>query len=255
MSKRLMLVGLICLALGSRAAADSLVAQFFPLSGEIRFQNPNATAVRFVYYSISSISSHSGALNPTSPPWQSISDFYDVSGNGFIDPSQDWTKISATSTQLAEGVFAGSGGSLLAHRSVSLGAIWNPNVVAWTDLYFNVLQDTQVLPVFFQLAVDGDYNHNGTVDSADYIIWRQKLGSTTSLDADGDINGIVDAGDYDIWRRNFGSSLFGSGSSLPLDTGQSLLQPGGGVPEPASVTLALLALTAFLFSVRARRAA
>ncbi len=27
----------------------------------------------------------------------------------------------------------------------------------------------------------GDYNHNGTVDAADYVVWRETLGSTTDL--------------------------------------------------------------------------
>src|SRR5215213_9536898 len=62
MSKRLLLVGLMVYALGSRATADTLDVQLFPLSGEIRLHNPNAVAVPFVYYSIKSITNHVGAL-------------------------------------------------------------------------------------------------------------------------------------------------------------------------------------------------
>src|SRR5215216_4747243 len=96
MSKRLVLAGLMVFALGPRAVADTLDAQLFPLTGEVRFHNPNAFAVPFVYYSITSITNHVGALNPTNPQWHSISDYYDASGNGFIDPIHDWTKLSAT---------------------------------------------------------------------------------------------------------------------------------------------------------------
>ena len=39
----------------------------------------------------------------------------------------------------------------------------------------------------------GDYNFNGVVDAADYIVWRKSLGSTNDLRADGDGNGSVDA--------------------------------------------------------------
>ena len=38
-------------------------------------------------------------------------------------------------------------------------------------------------------GVPGDYNANGTVDAADYTIWRDTLGSTTDLRANGDNTG------------------------------------------------------------------
>jgi serralysin len=53
----------------------------------------------------------------------------------------------------------------------------------------------------------GDYNNNGTVDLADYVLWRNSLGQTgDDLAADGNHNGLIDAGDYDLWRANFGRS-------------------------------------------------
>ena len=55
MSQRLLLAGIVCLALGSCVLADSLDAQLFPLTGEIRYHNPNAFAVPFVYSSITSL--------------------------------------------------------------------------------------------------------------------------------------------------------------------------------------------------------
>ena len=51
----------------------------------------------------------------------------------------------------------------------------------------------------------GDYNLNGTVDAADYVVWRATVGQTGSgLVADGDANNRIDAADYRLWRANFG---------------------------------------------------
>jgi ELWxxDGT repeat protein len=57
----------------------------------------------------------------------------------------------------------------------------------------------------------GDYNGNGTVDTADYIVWRKTLGSNTDLRANGDNTGpsagVIDQADYAVWRANFGKTI------------------------------------------------
>jgi hypothetical protein len=57
-----------------------------------------------------------------------------------------------------------------------------------------------------RVALPGDYNHDGRVDSADYTVWRDTKGSTTDLRADGNADGVVDEADYDLWKANFGAS-------------------------------------------------
>jgi hypothetical protein len=50
-----------------------------------------------------------------------------------------------------------------------------------------------------------DYNFNGVVDAADYVLWRKNFGVPT-VRGDGDGDGDVDQNDYGVWRTNFGSA-------------------------------------------------
>jgi hypothetical protein len=59
-------------------------------------------------------------------------------------------------------------------------------------------------------ALPGDYNKNGQVDAADYVLWRNALGQTGLApfsSADGNGDGTVDDTDYGVWRANFGATL------------------------------------------------
>jgi len=56
-------------------------------------------------------------------------------------------------------------------------------------------------------GVAGDYDGNGTVDAADYTVWRDTLGSQLDLRADGNGNGFVDPGDYKFWKVRFGNTV------------------------------------------------
>jgi hypothetical protein len=85
----------------------------------------------------------------------------------------------------------------------------------------------------FATPLPGDYNQNGVVDAADYVVWRKTLGSAQSLPND-DTPG-VGPDDYTRWRQNFGRLIEqGSGSN----------SVGQNVPEPCSFGLAGAALVA-----------
>jgi hypothetical protein len=69
------------------------------------------------------------------------------------------------------------------------------------------------------VSLSGDFNSDGTVNAADYVIWRNNFSS--------------DQVKYAAWRANFGALLsFGSGSSPP-----SAGPPSAAVPEPTALTL------------------
>ena len=78
----------------------------------------------------------------------------------------------------------------------------------------------------------GDYNGNGTIDAADYVLWRDTLGATVTAGqgADGNASGMIETGDYDFWRARFGNSVPGVASAF------------AAVPEPAAAILLLAAL-------------
>lgn len=87
---------------------------------------------------------------------------------------------------------------------------------------------------------NGDYNNNGIVDAADYVLWRNTMGNSVNpgIGADGDASGIIDAGDYTIWRTNFGKAV----PKVPPGAGAGF----ASVPEPASSLLLIIATLAAL---------
>jgi hypothetical protein len=75
-----------------------------------------------------------------------------------------------------------------------------------------------------RVTLVGDYNGNGAVDAADYVVWRDTLGSKSERAADGNNDKMIDSADYAIWRTNFGRTSTGSGSLVAV----------AAIPEPAS---------------------
>jgi hypothetical protein len=86
-----------------------------------------------------------------------------------------------------------------------------------------------------ELGVPGDYNNNGTVDGADYVLWRKG----GPLQNEVDTPGTVDAADYAAWRARFGNTS-GSGAGAS----------SAAVPEPMSALLFLIGITYLRFKRR-----
>jgi hypothetical protein len=86
-------------------------------------------------------------------------------------------------------------------------------------------------PTIVVPSLAGDYNANGFVDAADYVVWRNNLDQTISIPND-QTPGTVTQADYDVWRANFGKMADGGG---PLGS-------GAAIPEPATWLMAIMAL-------------
>ena len=83
-------------------------------------------------------------------------------------------------------------------------------------------------------VLPGDFNNDGTVDAADYVVWRKTDGTQTG---------------YDAWRANFGASLGPGSGSAGYPLGASAQPLSAAVPEPSAVVL-LAGLVTSLVCVR-----
>ena len=104
--------------------------------------------------------------------------------------------------------------------------------------------------VIGSVGLGGDYNRNGTVDAADYVMWRNSVDDIVDAfsAADGDGSGTIDPGDYDVWRAHFGQTA-GSGAGVAeslRDSGLAVSErlPYVAVPEPGAFVLLALGLPA-----------
>ncbi len=81
---------------------------------------------------------------------------------------------------------------------------------------------------------NADFNHDGIIDAADYVVWRMNGGDQAA---------------YDLWLANFGTTV-ATGSAAHIDT-----RTTGAVPEPATALMLILMGSSLLMSRRGAMAA
>jgi len=124
------------------------------------------------------------------------------------------------------------------------GSLWNIDPTLPANQPNNVPLG-QWLSSYVQTATmpqAGDYNRDGSVDAADYTLWRDTMGQFVANfnAADGSASGVIDAEDFEVWKVNFSAGSSGAASRA-------------AVPEPASgFVAAMLTLSVPLIAARRR---
>lgn len=119
-------------------------------------------------------------------------------------------------------------------------------VVGWG---YETEQGVSILAGATAPPLPGDYNGNGTVDAADYAVWRNNnglMGGATLAQGDGTGDGNVTQEDYALWRTNFGR---GAGVGTAVGAGSAI----HAVPEPGSIVLGLFGALAVVAAFAFRR--
>jgi len=207
---------------------NNLVLTVDPVTGQAYLHNPSPFTVAIDGYTISS---EGGSLNSSPAAWTSLQD----------QVGNTWAEANLSDNRVSELQATGST-TLLANDGTTfdLGGLFNPDEPE--DLVFQF--------VLANASVPGDYNNDGTVNAADYTIWRNHLGETFQLqnEVEGTTPGMVTTEDYAAWKANFGSTS-GVGEETArtgvvvyesLDGSGSLTLGVGAVPEPASWLLVCL---------------
>jgi hypothetical protein len=146
--------------------------------------------------------------------------FVPVNGRDF--PALDGRDPNLVEDAWVEGVVNAIAPAGTAYVRVSLFFIqlMNQGGASWFDDVSLVRLTPDVV------TLDGDFNNDGKVDAADYVVWRKTDGTPTG---------------YNLWRANFGA-MAGAGSGLT----------DSSVPEPGACILVLVALTAAFGCARRR---
>jgi hypothetical protein len=199
---------------------NNFVLTVDPSTGQaqIKLDSPLATAIDGY-----AIYSDSGSLTPAT--WNSLQD-QAVTG---------WEQAPPAPSANAVGELKADGSLEFQNNTgFQLGQLYKPTASGGIqDLRFEFLLPGQSVPglgtvVYGPITpvgppggnLPGDFNADGKVDAADYVVWRKNDGSPSG---------------YNTWRTNFGRTS-GSGAGI----GSS------AVPEPCTVALLLLAMAGTL---------
>ena len=237
--------------------APVLVAAVNRTTGNISIRNLSGAAVPISGYSITSAFEGLAPAN-----WTSVSDIYDSGNAGAIDPAHTWSELTAagTHTDLSEAdLQSGVGGSVpnsanlnlgngawiqTPHKDLVLQYIWGGLVVNGIVAYLGGVNN---LPY-----ATGDFDLNGVINSADWVILRthqlENVSSKSLAEAYrlGDLNGdkLNNHADFVAFKSLYDAAN-GTGAFVAMVAAT-------GVPEPSTAILVLAASSVMLPMVRRR---
>jgi hypothetical protein len=217
-------------------------------TGSITMYNLTDNTENISGYSITSATY--GSLKPAS--WLSIAENYDSGNPGpnQVDPTHPWSELTHANARgdLSEGdLFSGLGAGLPDDRVVNLGNAWI--TTPYEDLVFQYVSNGQVVNGIIEFVGNGnqplplgDLTANGTINSADWAIFRanQQVDMTGLSLAEaykkGDLNRDLqnDHADFVLFKEVFDLTN-GSGAFVAMLA---------AIPEPAT---AIMVLTSGLF--------
>jgi hypothetical protein len=222
------------------AATQILVLEVNTTNGQVRVRNQTGAPVNIDYYEITSAT---GALNATT--WNSLQEqnlpgF--PAGNG---TGNGWEQAGGSSAGVVSESYLTGSSAVLNNAIINLGAAFTIGGAPNLAFKYGALAAAP--------NPTGDYNNNGAVDAADYVLWRNG-GPLQNDPTPG-----VQPGDYGVWRANFGQTGGPTGPSV-LTTGfvRYVTSFGAGagtvVPEPTSVILVGIGVGAIAVGARRRTA-
>jgi hypothetical protein len=210
--------------------ANTFVLQVDPTDGKARIVNDSIhNNIQFDGYQITS------ASNSLLPTWNSLQD---QMTSGWEEAAPTTASIAELNTGGTKTVNAGQTAATMTGLFKTAGSMQDlifqfrvPGTGEGTGILNGVVR---YVP-FNAGVLIGDYNSNGTVDAADYTLWRNRVGQPGNQLPNRDPangSGAIDGSDYLSWKRNFGSTM-GAGSTASTS-----------VPEPSSFAIAGLAVGA-----------
>lgn len=225
---------------------DKLTLQIDPVTGQAAIINNTTTSFDIDYYRILS-----GDDSLIESNWNSLEEqAYDAidgpdggstSGDGI---GETWTEAGGSDDGVLSESFLLSSSLFDENDFAALGNVFNISgddqllTFEYRDAVSGNVFEGEILLATLDLGLPGDFNLDGTVDAADYTVFRDNLGqSDAALNGNGNGSGTVTSLDYDIWVSNYGNSSSTSAST--------------SVPEPSSiVSLILFALSGLSFCKR-----
>lgn len=144
-------------------------------------------------------------------------------------------KSSGSDSDYADHIAYGKSGRNI-YTGATQEAVMDPDLTNGSRKYLTTLdlaflRDLGYTTITPEFGLPGDFNDDGLVDMADYVVWRNNLGSANeaALHYNGNGGGIA-AADYTLWKNNFGVSQGALSSQFSP----------AAVPEPAALSLAAL---------------